>query len=241
MSGSNDKNLMTTVQIKRQLKSIHTDKSDIKDSLLNLLEQSQCLDSIAKSVGLVKEGFSFVSRVSWKTILSNLEQSDKNENGSEEIKLNEIIEIVSQSSNQLENELIPQLQKYRNYWMLEVILIECVFLGLLGLAVAGVTHIQGVWSLSSTTISVQPFLYERPVFSLITSVMLFFSFVVMHFSIRNFIAEKFVRKLKNESSEFDLAGAFLKNTRIQHSIFRPDIIGRGWLSRKCIFDKGDNV
>ena len=240
MSTANDTNLMTSVQIKRQLNSINTDKPDIKNSLLNVVEQFQCLDHIAKSIGLVKEGFSFVNRVSWKTILSKLEQSKKNENEQEEIKLKDVLEIISQSSNQLENELVPQLQKWRNNWMINVILIEFVFIGLLILAVAVVAHLQGIWSLSNISFSVQPFLYERPVFSLLAGTLLFVSFVRIHFSIRHLVAEQFVRKLNKEASEFDLAGAFLKNTRIQHSIFRPDIIGWNWLSRKCLL-KNNNA
>lgn len=234
MSMVNDTNLMTSVQVKRQLNSINTDKHDIKNSLLNVVERFQCLDHIAKSIGLMKEGFSFVNRVSWEAILSKLEQSEKNENELEEIKLKDILEITSQSSNQLENELVPQLQKCRNNWMLEVILIEFVFLGLLTLAVAGVTHLQGIWSLSNISFSVQPFLYERPVFSLLAGILLFVSFIRIHFSIRHFVAGQLVKKLNKETSEFNLAGAFLKNTRIQHSIFRPDIIGWNWLSRKCL-------
>lgn len=232
MSTVNDKNLMTGVQVKRQLKSINTDKHDIKNSLLNIVERFQCLDHVAKSVGLVKEGFSFINRVSWKTVFSKLEHPDKNE--LEEIKLKDISEVISQSLNQLENELVPQLQKWRNNWMFEVILIEFVFLSLLTLAVAGVTHLQGLWSLSNISFSVQPFLYERPIFSLLAGTLLFVSFIWIHFNIRHFVAAQFVRKLNKEASEFDLAGAFLKNTRIQHSIFRPDIIGWNWLSRKCL-------
>lgn len=232
MSDINKNNSMTMFQIKKQLKSIHTDRSDIKNSLLNLLEQSHYLDNIAKSIGLVKDGFLFVNRISWKTILLKLEQSENNKTDADSIKLNDIIETVSQSSRQLEHELIPQLQKLRNNWMLEVIVIEFVLLGLLSLVIAAVMHIQGWWDLSDMTIAIQPFLYERPIFSLMASVMVFLGFLVMHFSIRNFVAEKFVRKLKNKSSEFDLASAFLKNTRIQHSIFRPDIIGWGWLNQK---------
>lgn len=232
MSTVNDKNLMTGVQVKRQLKSINTDKHDIKNSLLNIVERFQCLDHVAKSIGLLKEGFSFINRVSWKTVLSKLEHPDKNE--LEEIKLKDISEVISQSLNQLENELVPQLQKWRNNWMFEVILIEFVFLSLLTLAVAGVTHLQGLWNLSNISFSVQPFLYERPIFSLLAGTLLFVSFIWIHFNIRHFVAAQFVRKLNKEASEFDLAGAFLKNTRIQHSIFRPDIIGWNWLSRKCL-------
>ena len=232
MSIVNNTNLMTGVHVRRQLKSINTDKHDIKNSLLDIVERFQCLDHVAKSIGLVKEGFSFINRVSWKNILSKLEHPENNE--LEEIKLKDISDIISQSSNQLENELVPQLQKWRNNWMLEVILIEFVFFSLLILAVAGVTHMQGLWDLSNISFSVQPFLYERPVFSLLTGILLFVSFIWIHFSIRHFVAGQRAGKLNKETSEFDLAGAFLKNTRIQHSIFRPDIIGWNWLSRKCL-------
>jgi len=239
MSNSNDTNLMTSAQVKKQLNSVSTEKRDVKNSLLNIIEQFQCLDHIAKSIGLIKEGFSFVNRVSWKSVISKLEQPVDSENKND-IELNYIIEAIAESSNQLEHELIPKLQKWRNNWMLEVILIDFVLLGLLALLIAGVTHIQGFWSLSNINISIQPFLYERPVFILVTGIIIFFSFFVMHFIIRNFVADQLARKLKKESSEFDFANAFLKNTRIQHSIFRPDIIGWNWLSRKCLL-KNNNA
>lgn len=228
MSIKNNESLMTSGQVKNQLKSIQTDKPDIKHSLLELVDQFQCLDHIAKSIGLLKDGFSFINRVSWKMVLSKLEKSGNN---SDEVKIQDILDIVSQSSEQLENELVPQLQKWRNNWMIEVILIEFVLLSLLGLIVAGITYMQGMWDIN---ISLQSFLYERPVFSLILLVILFICFVRLHFTIRNFVANQFVKKLNKKLSEFDLAGAFLKNTRIQHSIFRPDIIGWGWLNRKCL-------
>ena len=226
MSITNNQNLMTSIQVKRQLKSIDTKQSDIKNSLLNFIEQFQCLDQIAKSMGLIKKGFSFVNRVSWDGILSALAASENIEN-----KLKDINEIILNSSEQIENEIVPQLQRLRNNWMLEVILIECVILGLLGLMTAGITHVLGVWSLSSISFSVQPLLYERPIFSFITFFVLFTAFVGMHFSVRGFVARKTVRELKKENSEFDLVGAFLKNTGFIHSIFRPDIVGFGWINR----------
>jgi len=236
MSNTNDTNLMTSAQIKKQLNSVSTDKLDIKNGLLNTIEQFQCLDHIAKSVGLIKEGFSFVNRVSWKSVLSKLEQPVASDNKND-IELNYIIEAISESSNQLEHELIPQLQKWRNKWMFEVILIELVFLSLLVLIIAGSTHLQGLWTLSNIDISIQPFIYERPAFSLISAALLFFSYLVMHFSIRNFVARQLAAKLKKESTEFDFVNAFLKNTRLQHSIFRPDIIGWNWMTKKCLQNK----
>lgn len=232
MSITNNNELMTSLQLKNKLKTIDADKSAIKKSLLNVIEESQCLDNIAKSIGLIKNDFSFINRVSWENVLIDLEKMSKSE--FESTKVKEVCDISRQSSDQLKNELIPQLQKWRNNWMYEVILIEFVFLSLLSLVVAGVTHLQGLWTLSNISISFQPFLYERPVFSLIMGTFLLVSFSLLHFSIRNFVAKQLIRKLKKKSSEFDLAGAFKRNTRIQHSIFRPDIIGWGWLKRKCL-------
>lgn len=237
MSNKNDENVMTYTQIERQLKNLDTDQSEIKKSFLELVKQFQCLDRIAKSIGLTKDGFSFLNRVAWKTILSKLEYSETNENKSDEVKVQSVLDIFSQSSNQLENELIPQLQKLRNSWMIKVLLIEFMILGLVGLSVAGTIYINGLWSVSNFTISFQSFLYERPVFSLIVLSFLFFSFVLLHFKIRGFVAKQSAKKLNEQSSEFDLANAFLKNTRLQHSIFRPDIIGWGWLNRKCLLKK----
>lgn len=230
MSNTNNTNLMTITQIKNQLNVVSDEKQDIKSSLLNIIEQFQCLDHIAKSIGLIKEGFTFVNRVSWKDVLSKLEQpiDSKNEN---DIEMNYIIEAVLESSDQLEHELIPQLQKLRNNWMTEVILIEFVIVGLLGLVTAGVTHLLGVWSLSNVSFSLQLLIYERPIFSLLTVFIFCIGFAGMHFGIRGFVARKIIRELKKEISEFDLAGAFLKNTGFIHSIFRPDIVGFGRLNR----------
>ena len=227
----NNENLMKSSQVKKQLKSLKTNKPDIKQRLLNLIEKFQCLDHIAESIGLVKDGFSFVSRVSWKAVISNLENK---ESTSEDVKLKDIVETISKSTEQLENELVPELQKLRNHWMFDVVLIEFVLLSLLTLIIAGVTHLQGLWSWSSFSVSFQPFLYERPVFSLLSTILLFVIFLLLHFNIRTFVAQQIASKINRASSEFDLAGAFLKNTRIRHSIFRPDIIGWNWLTRKCL-------
>jgi len=229
MLNINDQNLMTSVQVKRQLKSINTDKPDTKNNLLELVEKFKCMDQIVKSTGLVKDGFSFVNRVSWDTVLSDLKNDNNTTN---DVLVNDVAKTVSQASSQLEDELIPQLRKMRNKWMYEVILIEFVFFGLISLAVASVTHMQGLWDFSS--ISIGPFLYERPVFSLLIGVFTFLSFVTIHFITRKFVATRLVKNVNNTSSEFDFAQAFLKNTRIQHSIFRPDIVGWGWLEKRCM-------
>jgi len=233
MSATNDEVIMTSAQIKKQLKSVQINDSDIKHRLINLIEEFQCLDKIAHSIGLAKQGFSFVNRVSWKNIFAAIDKTEE-DSTADQVKLKDVIDAVSQSSDQLQNELIPQVQKIRNSWMGQVILFEIVLLGLLTAVMAGVIYLKGISDVSGVSILIQSFLYERPVFSLILVGCTLLCFLVMHFSIRKFVANQFVKKLNRQHSEFDLAAAFLKNTRIQHSIFRPEIIGWGWLNKRCL-------
>ena len=214
---------MTSDQLRRKLESLDTDKSEVKRSLLNFVEQFQFLDQVTEKIGLKVNDFSFVNRVSWDEILSKL-TNGKNVTA-EEIKLDNIKAALAQSEEQLVNELVPKLQRVRNNWMLEVILIDFVTLALLTLVVAGVTHIQGLWDLSTISFPVQTLLYERPIFSFTILIFGFVSFFGLHFKVRHFVAQQLVNKLSNEKPEFNFAEAFLKNTRIWHSIFRPDIIG----------------
>ena len=231
MSDSKITKLMTIHQVKSQLKSIHTDKSDLKNSFLKLVDKFKCMDQVAKSTGLVNDDFSFVNRVSWDAIFSGLENSN---NESDNSLIKEVTVKVSQAQDQLENNLIPQLQKMRNKWMFKVILIEFALLGLIGLAIASVFYIQDSWSILNISMSVEPLLYERPFFIFITGIVVFLIFIKVHFNIRDFVAKQHVRKVNNESSEFSFGQALLKNTRMQHSIFRPDIVGWGWLNKKCM-------
>jgi len=237
MSIKNNLNLMTSEQLRRKLESLDTDKPEIKRGLLNFVTQLQFLDKITERIGLKINNFSFVNRVSWDEILSKLTNSK--DAIAEEIKIDQIQEVISQSTDQLANELVPKLQRLRNNWMLEVILIDFVILALLTLVVAAVTHIQGLWNLSNISFPVQPLLYERPIFSLTILVLGFVGFFFLHFKVRVFVAQQLVNKLRNEKSEFNFAGAFLKNTRIWHSIFRPDIIGwNGFVKNKLLKEKG---
>lgn len=229
MSDLNNTNSMTAVQVKRKLKSIHTDNPDTKKSLLKLLEKFQCMDQIVKSTGLINGSFSFASRVSWDAVLSGLKNNETNDASA---LVDDVVESASQASSQLADDVIPRLQKMRNKWMFEVVFIEFVFFLLIGLAVASVMQMQGNLVLSE--ISLEMFLYERPIFSLLTGAVIFFSVLLIHFRIRSFVAKKLSRNISNELSEFDFAQAFLKNTRLQHSIFRPEIVGLSRLKKKCI-------
>jgi hypothetical protein len=60
------------------------------------------------------------------------------------------------------------------------------------------------------------------------------SFLTFHFQLRNRLATKLSAQASNGNAEFDIGAAFLKNTRLRHSIFRPDIVGISRSGRKCL-------
>lgn len=238
MSAANETEKMTSAQIVKRLKNIHSGNQDVKNNLLMMAEQFQCLDRLADSVGLLKKGFTFAGTVSWDEIFSQLEDQNKNVN---DVEVNHIAEKLSDSTDQLQNKLIPRLRSLRNKWMFEVMFLDFLMISIFTLIVAGVAYIQGVWRFSEIHFPLQAFLYERPIFSLIVVSLLFFSFVFLHFVVRKYVARHIIRLLGKENSEFDFIAAFLKNTRIQHSIFRPDIAGLSRWNKRCLLKFVNNT
>lgn len=231
MSSANETGKMNSTEIVKRLKNIHSGNPDVKNNLLLMAEKFQCLDHVAKSIGLLKKNFTFANTVSWNEIFPLLEDLNNNVN---DIEVNHIAEKLSDSTDQLQNTLIPRLQSLRNKWMLEVMLLDFLIISIFAFMVAGITYIQGLWNFSEIHFPVQALLYERPIFSLIVLSSLFFSFIFLHFTARKYVARHIIKLLSKENSEFDFIGAFLKNTRIQHSIFRPDIAGLSRWNKRCL-------
>ncbi|MDH5424587.1 MAG: hypothetical protein OEY29_06325 [Gammaproteobacteria bacterium] len=235
MSAENDKNLMTIAQIKKRLKSVKTENTEIKGFLLEAVNKFQCLDDVAKAIGIVNKDFSFSNNVTWDSVISKLESVSDVENKADVISIDHILETLDDSSKQVNEIAIPKLQQWRNKWMYQVVLLEVIFFILLSSTVAGIAYTQGLWSAENFSFPFQYFFYERPVFIALVGSLSFLSFLILHFNIRRYVASKLAMKLSAESSEFDYSRAFLKNTYMLHSIFRPDIVGLGWLNNKCRF------
>lgn len=237
MSAVNDSNLITSAQVKKQIKSVQTENVEVKNSLLEAVSEFQCLDNVAKSTGLVGKDFSFASKVTWDSVISKLETSGNDGSTNEVISIDHILETLEDSSDQVNNKAIPALQQSRNKWMFQVVMIELVVLILIGLSIGAVTFFQGLWTMQEFSFPIHTFLYERPVFLALAGSLSLIAFFVMHFSVRKYIALRLASDLAADASEFDLSTALLKNTRIQHSIFRPNIVGLSWFNRKCRLKK----
>lgn len=234
MSDVNDTSSMSSTRLMKHLKTIQTDKQELKNSLLKALEKMRCLDQLVRSLGAVSQDFTFTNRVSWGSVFAALGETSGSEAVTEETKLDYINDVLADTTAQVEQQLIPSLQQARNKWMLQIIGVELLLVMFLGALLAGITYLNGLWPVASVSFSVTDILYQRPLFTGLILGLLIISALALHFYLRNYFAIKVAGALAEESSEFDLAGAFLRNTRIRHSVFRPDIVGLGWSGRKCL-------
>ena len=80
MSVVNEPAMMTTSQAKSHVKSIRTDKQDLKHRLLGLIDGFQCLDHVAHTTGVATKDFSFFKRVPIQPAMSLLEDGNAGDN-----------------------------------------------------------------------------------------------------------------------------------------------------------------
>ncbi len=209
---------MSNAQLRAQLKKSTLIKQPLKDSLLTLLEHYYCLDSIARSTGLSEENNYFSSRVAWGASLQKIESGDEDE-------LEKMQQQLASVSSQFDEDVISTLQKWRNRWMLQVMLFDLLVIALLTIVPAGLLYWQGAWQPQQLASQLSQLFYERPLFMFTVIFLLLAVFLFLHFSLRKMLAMQILKRLNNRVANFNLAKAFIKNTRIHHSIFRPDIVG----------------
>ncbi|NOY66321.1 MAG: hypothetical protein GXP13_02785 [Gammaproteobacteria bacterium] len=226
MSSENIDSNITSAKLIRRLQSVKTDAVNEKNRLVLLARQFRCLDKIGKSIGLVSDA-AFTKRISWQGHVDRLEEKTETEN-SIDIAQREL----SSSISQLQHQIIPALHAWQNKWLTRVILVETIILLLIAFALTGIIYYQGAADIPHLKTMLLSELYNRPIFLITSGSLLFFGLVAIHFRIRRWAAMKIASIINTESSEFNLSNAFLKNTRIRHSIFKPGIAGFGWLNRK---------
>lgn len=220
------------MKLLKNIRSIKTDAFGIKDRLLNLAEQFNSLDIIGKSIGITDNNINFTNKVTWQPVLDNLENSNNDENRAEESKLDNIQETLDQSISQLTENIIPTLQRLQNKWLGRVVLYNLMLWLFVASIIAACAYYKNILSLSGIYSAFQSHAFNHPVFFFAIGVITFTGLLSYHFWIRRKIAVSLASKLDDGTSEFNLSRAFLKNTRIQHSIFRPNIVGLGCLNRK---------
>ncbi len=216
-------NGMSPGQLRTVLKKSSQINPVIKDSLLALIDQYHCLDRIAVSTGLTEDGNYFSSQVAWGDSLQKIESGNEDE-------LEKMQQEVASLASKFDKEVISELQKWRNRWMLQVLLLDLGILALLFFVPAGLLYLQGAWQPQQLASQLSQHFYERPMFMITMIVLLLMFFLLWHFSWRKIRARDIVNQLENMTTGFNLAKAFIKNTRLHHSIFRPDVVGY----RRCL-------
>ena len=131
-------------------------------------------------------------------------------------------------------EYVSLLKRGLNRWCLSVLVWEFALLALMVMVLAGGSFAFGF---VPDDVYLQFWLHEainRPVLVVMSVVVLAIIWIAIHVSLRQWQAQSVVRYLQGEVGDGRLSAAFLKNTSLWHSIFRPEPVGWSWSNRRRI-------
>lgn len=134
-----------------------------------------------------------------------------------------IIGALDHIANDIEKVVIPKLKAALKRWTKIVLIADAVVFGAIVTAIALLNARADVLALFALDFTLQP------VVSTIKAVVIATAVLMIHFSIRKFIAKWMARKLETDTRAGDLRAAFLRNTRTLRSLFHP--APAGWTSR----------
>lgn len=199
----------TTIDV--ELKTDATVPNEILESLKH---QSRCVSKIMQRLGIIPDYE--------KTSPMQGEDHDRQLVANYRRELDELEEYVS------------LLKRGLNRWCLSVLVWEFALLALLIMVVAGASFAFGF---VPDDVSVQFWIEEamkRPVLVVMSIVALAILWISIHISLRHWQAQSVVSYLRAQVGDGRLSAAFLKNTTLWHSIFRPEPVGWSWLNRRRI-------
>lgn len=222
-------NVASSDQIVAHIKKSTTPMQDVQKLILNILKQYQQADKMGTALGVMEKSASFADSISWCSIVGKL---DHNKKSLDEVSKNQI----SASIDYLENlvasfneKVISQIQRYRDKWMRRVLLWDLIVATLLFSSLFGIMFWSGV-SVSRGLLF--EFYQQRPLFLLLSAIVVISASLQFHFFIRRKVIDKMVERNEDKLPPgMSLLKALLHNSRIQHSIFRPDPVGWNLLQK----------
>jgi hypothetical protein len=149
-----------------------------------------------------------------------------------------IVGIMEQTAHLLEKETIPRIQRYKESWRRWVLGLDSAIFGVIFIALFAVTVWRGYWEHMSLKIPFWDRLIGNARLQIIVLGALFVIAVSIHFSIRQWAANRMPRKvtkeIKNPDQRSSYERAFRKNTRWWRSVFSRQPSGSGKNTMKCL-------
>jgi hypothetical protein len=126
-------------------------------------------------------------------------------------------------ASDIENVVVPKLTRAMHRWMKAVLIADATVFGSILIAIAVISNWINLWGLFSFDFT------NQPVLSSLKAAGIAAAAIVIHFSIRKFVARRVARKLETETMAGNIQNAFLRNTRPVRSLFHP--APAGWTAR----------
>ena len=160
-------------------------------------------------------------------------------------RLYRIIGVLEKTAKSIEYEQLPRLKQLLKQWMQGVIWRDLFLITCIAATFIGVTVTAGYWQGLSFSPQwpdfLQPttqWLVENRLGQISSITALLFSVFGIHLLSRKWARKNMLTKFnadnQNKEANDSLINAFLKNTRLRHSIFRPEPVGWGRRSRKLL-------
>ncbi|MFV1983794.1 MAG: hypothetical protein ACC657_09685 [Thiohalomonadales bacterium] len=186
--------------------------------LSTLLTAFRNLDKVCYRLGLLNKESSLFSDINWKA------WDEKND-------LPEALKRLDNTRDQIEQQIV-KLKKMMSGRCLTILVWEFIVLFTLISGLLAGSYLAGYWVAGTFS---PPWLDEflsRPILITVSSLLLIAGFVILHYSLRDYYANKIANTVKKTETQFTLIKAFLLNSKFIHSIFRPEPIGLHWINRR---------
>ncbi|VAW99796.1 hypothetical protein MNBD_GAMMA22-2933 [hydrothermal vent metagenome] len=204
----------------KNLKIDRTILADEQPILFIIFKAFRNLDKVCYRLGLLNKNSSLASDINWAVL------DEKN-------NLPQVLNQLDSTRDQVEQQ-IYNLKKMMTSRCLNIIFWEFTVILIIIIALLASSYFAGYWVSGQFSASWLPELLSRPILITVSALLFVGGFVVLHYSLRSFFANRIAKNYQAEDTAFTLTRAFLKNSKFTHSIFRPEPVGLHWLNRKRI-------
>jgi len=229
----------TSRQILKHIRKIETPMHDVRDLMVNIVQQYQQVDKVGYALGLFDKSASFIDSMSWCSIVGKMDHHKDTLNKNNKEHLTKLVSYLSDLTETFEENVVEKIQHYRDIWMKKVLLWDVAIIAILA-AIMTLMFYSLNFSLDKNTI--YNTLLSRPFFYSIIVVSVVFAFIVLHTLIRNKVAKKMLDDMNDNLPQgMSLTKSFSNNIKLKYSIFRPTPVGWNFWQQKRIHAVSSNL